>query len=110
MYQGTAPTLILPVEGIDLTAHTVQVAFRPAAGEVIIKSTPGISIIYEDGDSYIFIPFSQAETLVFPEGVCRVEIRSVNQQGVPFISEVAYMDVVGSMTHNIIEYQGGDNT
>lgn len=108
MYQGTAPTLILPVEGMDLTDHTVQVTFCTSTKTIITRSAPDIAVLYENGDSFILIPFSQEETLQMPEGVCQVEVRSVNPQGVPFISLVSSMDVVGSLTKNVMQYQGGN--
>lgn len=108
MYQGTNPTLILPVEKVDLTNQTVQVAFRDATGNITIRSTPDIDIVYEDGTSFIFIPFSQEQTLQMPAGVCQIEVRSINTQGLATISYIASMDVIGSMTKNVISYQGGN--
>ena len=108
MYQGTNPTLILPVENVDLSSQTVQVAFRDATGNVTTRCTPDIDIVYEDGTSFIFVPFSQEETLQMPAGVCQVEVRSVNAQGLAIVSHVATMDVFGALTKNVISYQGGN--
>ena len=108
MYKGTNPTVILLFEGIDLTNQTVQVSLRLSNGETMIRATPEIGVSVTDGNSLVFIPFTQAETLQLPAGVCQVQLRCIDSVGNARVSEPAALDILGILTDNIIEYQRED--
>ena len=108
MYQGTTPVLLLEVDE-NLNGKTVQVAFRPIAGETFMKNEPDVEIYPDDEGTLIAVKFSQEETFRIPEGVCQVEVRWVDESGSADISFVGSVDVIGSITKNVITYQGGNN-
>lgn len=107
MYQGTTPMLLLEVDA-DLTGMTVQVSFRSATGQIFEKAAPDVEIYPDEKGSIISVVFSQEETFQIPEGVCQVEVRWVDETGIADISFVGSVDVIGSMTKNVITYRGGE--
>lgn len=109
MYQGTTPIILLDVDA-DLSGKTVQVAFKPITGQVFQKAAPDVEIYPTESGSIVAVTFSQEETFQIPEGVCQIELRWVDDAGIADVSRVESMDVIGSMTKNVITYRGGEDT
>lgn len=109
MYQGTTPVLLLEVD-TDLTGDTVQVAFRSATGQVFMKAAPDVEIQPGTDNTLIIVKFTQEETFQIPEGVCQIEIRWVDESGSADKADVVSVDVIGSITKNVITYQGGNKS
>lgn len=108
MYHGTTPMLLLEVDA-DLTGKTIQVAFRSVTGEVFMKAAPDVAVYPDNDGSIITVTFTQAETFQIPEGVCQVEVRWVDEDEIADISFIGSVDVIGSITKNVISYKGGSN-
>lgn len=106
MYQGTTPFILIEMPE-DLTGNTIQIAFQPVAGEMFLKGTKDITIYRNDSGCILTVAFTQEETFQIPEGPCRVEMRWVDEDGIADKADLGYIDVIGSMTKNVLTYQGG---
>lgn len=107
MYQGTTPVLLFEVED-NLQDCTVQMAFKPMAGDIFIKAAPDVEIYPDEKGTLIMVMFSQEQTFQIPEGVCRVEARWVDKNGRADRADLGAVNVIGSMTKNVITYKGDD--
>ena len=78
MRRGTTPVITLSVD-MDITEYTVFVALKSRNHSLILDDSR-ISKDFQDGKTVIVFALSQAETLDFSPGECKVQIRAVKGQ------------------------------
>ena len=106
MYQGTTPSIILQIEGMDLSTSTVYVSFKRGQ-DVLTKS--GVTATYDSEEdlSTITCPLTQEETLAFRAGTVIVQVRFIYSDGQAYATDKAEITVDNVIYPEVITYNGG---
>lgn len=107
MYQGTTPSIILEIEGMDLSDATVYVSFK-RGNEVLTKSDVTVTYDSEEQISAIACPLTQEETLGFRAGTVQVQVRFIYEDGQAYATDKAEITVDNVIYPEVIEYVGGE--
>lgn len=104
MYQGTTPTLILDLDGVnDLEEATCYVTFRHGLNKKLTKS--GSDLVVDGNEIAVFL--TQQETLAMIPGGCDVQVRWIYENGNAMTTDNAKIQVNPVLLKEIIEYQEG---
>ena len=109
MYQGTTPSVIFEIKGMDLSTATVYVSFKRGQ-DVLTKSD--VTVTYDDVEeiSTIVCPLTQEETLAIRAGTVIAQIRFIYSDGQAYATDKAEINVDSVIYPEVIEYNGGDDT
>lgn len=78
MRRGTTPTITVTADA-DLSDMNVHLALD--AGTLIVKSGDDLDVEYADGVTTVTAQLTQADTLAFKTGNCKVQLRAFNADG-----------------------------
>lgn len=104
MIRGTTPTLTLKVPKRDLRECNVIVTFQNK-GITINKKNEDMEIRYDNCASYLDVPFSQNDTLAFPQGTANVQVNWIYQNGIREATQTAVIDIEANLYNKVMEYE-----
>lgn len=100
MTRGTTPTIILTVNGVDLTSlKSVYVTFCQS-GKMLTKQSGNEGV--EITEHTVSVSLSQEETLRFTPGTVEVQLRGLTNGGDAFATNVAKVAVKEVLLKEVI--------
>lgn len=107
MYQGTTPTLVFMVPGVDLTEAKAWVTLVSGNKEWDFTGDR-VTVAYEDGQSLLTIALTQEETFKLPVGSLKAQVRWVDADEQAWATEEASLQVSGVLMKKVIRYADPD--
>ena len=103
MYQGTTPTLIFVVPGVDLTEVKAWVTLVSGNKEWDFTGDR-VTVTYENSQSLLTIALTQEETFKLPTGTLKAQVRWVDENEEAYASGEASLQVTGVLMKKVIRY------
>ena len=107
MKQGTTPTLVFVVPGVDLTEVKAWVTLVSGNKEWDFTGER-VAVAYEDEQSLLTIELTQDETFRLPVGTLKAQVRWVDEDEEAFATEEASLQVDGVLMKKVIRYADPD--
>ena len=107
MYQGTTPTILLTIPGVDLTKTKIYLTIEDRKKETSMTFATGdeeLQVEWEKPDTLLFVRLSQEQTLALPTGSIWAQARWIDEAGQAWATEAVKLVVQDVLYKEVITY------
>lgn len=100
MRQYTTPSILITVEGIDLTSFDIWVTFTQGAHVLTVQNPP--MELDSDGNTVLTVKLSQCDTAGFKVGMLKIQVNWLDEFGERNASRRGIMSVDSNLLDRVL--------